>query len=231
MHRECQDHESKGFLKVFNNHIAYCSGGISSGFRHAKPEEFEPRLFEIRKTGKHTRSHQVPCKRSSLNHANAFVLDAGLTIYKFFGDDCSPFEKAKAAKIAFNMSQARGSKAHNEEIDDTFWELLGGPNEAVTLLEQTLTRVFKLTDEDSVVRTSEVAPSRDSLDDNDCFCIDIGHTIYVWVGSKSTKRESQQAMVYAHQLLTDFDKPKHTRITRVLAGQEEQTKFWENSGL
>ena len=84
MHRECQDHESKGFLKVFNNHIAYCSGGISSGFRHAKPEEFEPRLFEIRKTGKHTRSHQVPCKRSSLNHANAFVLDAGLTIYKFF---------------------------------------------------------------------------------------------------------------------------------------------------
>jgi hypothetical protein len=32
-------------------------------------------------------------------------------------------------------------------------------------------------------------------------------------------------------LITDFDKPMHTRITRVMAGQEKQTGFWEKSGL
>ena len=238
-HRECQEHESKSFLKAFGGHIAYCSGGISSGFRHTAPEEFEARLFEVRKLGRHTKSFQVPTARSSLNHGNAFVLDAGLRIYKWFGDDCSPFEKAKAAKVAFNMSQARGGHAHNEEVDDTFWELLGGRGEIsvedtkaqVEAMDQTLTRVFKLTDEDSVVRTMEVAPTRESLVDADAFCIDIGHTIFVWVGSQATKREGQQAMVYAHQLITDFDKPMHTRITRVMAGQEKQTGFWEKSGL
>ena len=38
-------------------------------------------------------------------------------------------------------------------------------------------------------------------------------------------------MVYANQMIIDFDKPRHTRITRVLAGQEKQLNFWKNTGL
>ena len=157
--------------------------------------------------------------------------------------------------------------------------------------DQTLTRIFQITDADSVVRTTEVAPNRSSLNESDAFCVrvvvcvvyvivrhftfitdsqyiffhrnsfvythathvrcsslpflfsflffyylnntqvDIGHTIYVWIGPRATKREGQQSMVYANQMLIDFDKPRHTRITRVLAGQEEETHFWKNTGL
>ena len=237
-HREVQEHESKSFLAAFDGHITYCIGGIDSGFRHAEPEAYEPRLFHVRKTGRHTKSHQVTCARASLNHGDAFVLDAGLKVYAWMGDDCSPFEKAKASKVAHNIANQR-NKAERVEIDDSFWEYLGGQGdiaqdvqrEQLQVLEQTLTRVFKLTDEDSVVRTTEVAPSRDSLSNDDAFCIDIGHTIYVWVGKDATKREGQQAMSYASQLIKDFDKPMHTRITRVMAGQEEQTGFWTGSGL
>ena len=237
-HREVQDHESTLFLKAFGGEIAYCSGGIESGFRHAAPEEYTARLFQVRKIGRHTKSYQVPCTRSSLNHGDAFVLDAGLQVYTWMGDDCSPFEKAKASKVAHNISIKR-NKAERAEIDAAFWALLGGEGpiaedvarEQLETIGKTLTRVFKLTDADSVVRTTEVAPSRQSLNDDDAFCIDIGHTIYVWVGSSATKREGQQAMAYASEIIKDFDKPLHTRITRVLAGQEERTEFWKHTGL
>ena len=44
-HRETQEHESAAFLSAFGGEIAYCTGGISSGFRHAAPEEFEVRIY------------------------------------------------------------------------------------------------------------------------------------------------------------------------------------------
>ena len=45
------------------------------------------------------------------------------------GDDCSPFEKAKAAKVAHNIRMKRGKAEHGTITDGTFWSYLGGQGE------------------------------------------------------------------------------------------------------
>ena len=45
------------------------------------------------------------------------------------GDDCSPFEKAKAAKVAHNIRLKRGKAEHGSITDGTFWSYLGGESE------------------------------------------------------------------------------------------------------
>ena len=239
IHHQTQGHESRLFMSAFGGQVSYHSGGIDSGFRHAAPETYEPRLFQVRKMGRQTRAFQVPLARDSLNHGDAFVLDAGTIVYKFCGDDCSPFEKAKAAKMAFNISQSRGARAHCHDPDEAFWALLGGEGEIApaserpppAALEKQPTRMFHITDVDSVVRHSEVPASRDSLNDSDAYCVDVGDTIFVWVGTGATRRESQQAFVYARHLVKEFAKPKSTRILMVKAGQEAQTGFFEATAI
>ena len=46
-----------------------------------------------------------------------------------------------------------------------------------------------ITDADSVVRCTEEKAERASLDEKDAFLVDIGHTIFVWIGKGATKRE------------------------------------------
>ena len=66
-----------------------------------KPTEYEPRLLHISRTGKTTRAKQVALVVA--NHGDAFVLDAGLEVYTWFGDDCSPFERAKAGAVTHDI--------------------------------------------------------------------------------------------------------------------------------
>ena len=48
--------------------------------------------------------------------------------------------------------------------------------------------MFHLSDADSVVRTAEVSPaSKDALNSDDAYIIDIGKTIFVWVGKNASK--------------------------------------------
>lgn len=69
-------YESDLFLSYFNNSITILEGGIESGFRTYKPEEFKPRLFRI--YGKRRLEVvQVPVTWESLNIGDPFVLDMG----------------------------------------------------------------------------------------------------------------------------------------------------------
>jgi len=47
-HREVQGHESDLFLSYFKNEIKLLSGGVESGFKHVKPEEYKPRLLHLK---------------------------------------------------------------------------------------------------------------------------------------------------------------------------------------
>jgi hypothetical protein len=91
------------------------------------------RLFQIRRSKHVTRSVQVPLACSSLNDGDAFVLDAGATIYTWFGTQSPPFEKERTAQMAHNLAEQR--HGHAQVIVDVgdechkFWELLGGKGE------------------------------------------------------------------------------------------------------
>ena len=240
IHKIGQGTEPDAFFSAFGGQVQYCTGGIASGFRTVAPETFQPRLFQVRKINRKTRSFQVPLHRDSLNHGDAFVLDAGAIVYTWSGDDASPFEKAKAAKVAHNIVQSRDGHASKQNGEgDEFWALLGGEGEISPETNrdppeadgQHATKVFQITDADSVVRMMEKPATRESLTSADAYCIDAGNEIFVWVGSSATKREGQQAFIKAHDLIKSFDKPMSTKVTRVREGQESSSGMWKSSGL
>jgi gelsolin len=65
----------------------YMEGGIASGFRHVKPEEYEPRLLHVKKQakGKNMCVKQLPVAIESLNQGDAFILDCVLLCAPFAG--------------------------------------------------------------------------------------------------------------------------------------------------
>ena len=75
-HRETEGKESQLFQSMFRS-IRYLDGGIESGFTHAKPEEYEPKLFQVKKTKHTTRAFQVPLSVKSMHQGDCFVLDLG----------------------------------------------------------------------------------------------------------------------------------------------------------
>jgi len=109
-HREVQGHESDLFLSYFNNQIKLLTGGVDSGFKHVKPEEYKPRLLHL-KGKKKIRVTQVDLDRSSLNSGDVFVLDLGLTIYQWNGKKCGPQEKQKGAQMSRALVDERKGRA------------------------------------------------------------------------------------------------------------------------
>mmetsp|Transcript_5934 Transcript_5934/g.21685 ORF Transcript_5934/g.21685 Transcript_5934/m.21685 type:complete len:360 (+) Transcript_5934:60-1139(+) len=242
-HRETQGHESDLFMSCFPSGVHYLNGGVKSGFGDSseKKEEHKPRLFQAKKSGRSVRHYEVPLARESLNHGDAFVLDAGDNVYTWFGDNCSPFEKAKATEIASGVVDSRaGKSAKKHEVDDLFWQLLGGEGDIadafgdgehpldITIVEKTETTIYHVWEDEheGEVKTKEVEATKDSLVDNDAFIVDIGHTLFVWVGSGASKKESSAALIIAENVRLQQGKPPEVRVVRVLAGQEEETGFW-----
>lgn len=253
-HRELEGFESDEFLDCFPGGIKYLQGGIESGFRlvgDAGPEVSLPtRLFEVRKTKGSTaaKSFLVKPNASSLNHGDAFILDAGATVYTWYGDECSPFEKQNAIQTASALVESRrGLKAvlvqdvSNSGGDmDAFWELLGGkgdiaPASAVTdavVPDEHASKMYKLLEDDSdgrLVITQVTPPSKDELDTNGVAMLDIGTEIFIWVGAKASKREHSQAMNLVGIYLKNWNREKNTRVNRVLEGQEKRCKGWSKA--
>ena len=56
-HREVEGFESDSFLALFpGNTIEILEGGVESGFNHVEPEEYEPRLLQLKVKNKSYKS-------------------------------------------------------------------------------------------------------------------------------------------------------------------------------
>lgn len=221
-HREVEGFESVEFVPgCFPKGIQYMDGGIASGFRHVEPNSYKPRLFQVRKNGSSVRNFQVPLARSSLNQGDAFILDTGAIVYTWFGDECSGFEKNKAGAFASNIVTSREGKSKKvDDLDDHFWELLGGEGDIGPAIERAPvdsakepTRMYVISDADSVVRETEITPAtKDALNSDDAFLVDAGSTVYVWIGKGASKREQTQAMSYAMKHIQGKNKNTYLRV-------------------
>mmetsp|Transcript_12260 Transcript_12260/g.27036 ORF Transcript_12260/g.27036 Transcript_12260/m.27036 type:complete len:379 (+) Transcript_12260:224-1360(+) len=242
-HREVEGIESEEFMALFPKGIKYLDGGIESGFRHVEADssekiEIPTRLFHVHKQGRVTRSRQVPVSYKSLNDGDAFLLDTGNVVYTWFGETASPFEKEKTASTAHNLVDSRGGHAKSE-IDvgmdnDDFWAALGGKGpiasaeSAESVYKQKSSveepKMYRVREEDSHMKISEVEAAKKSLDTDDVFLLDTGSILYIWVGKDANKREKQQAMVLVQTHLKNFGREQTTQVSRVLEGQEKRVK-------
>jgi len=232
-HREIQGHESPLFQSYFKE-IRYMEGGIASGFRNVKPEEYVPRMFQIKRTKKTVRAWPVPVKANSLDDGDVFVLDTGLIVYLFVGKQANAFEKMKGGAIAHNIVGGRNGKAKKkDDIDDNFWKVLGGSekdikpasedkDEPEADMDVTKNVLFHLSDSSGSMKFTKVATGdlkKDMLISDDVMILDSNISIFVWIGKGASKAEKSNAMKYADDYLKSQKKPATIPVTALSEGQ------------
>uniref|UniRef100_A0A803P6W3 Gelsolin-like domain-containing protein n=1 Tax=Cannabis sativa TaxID=3483 RepID=A0A803P6W3_CANSA len=240
-HREIQGHESDKFLSYFKPCIIPLEGGIASGFTKPEEEEFETRLY-ICKGKRVVRMKQVPFARSSLNHDDVFILDTQNKIYQFNGANSNIQERAKALEvIQFLKEKYHGGTSDvaivgeyiflmmgswiQSRIQAEFWVLFGGfapigkkvVSEDDIIPEATPAKLYSITDEVKIV---EGELSKSSLENNKCYLLDCGAEIFVWVGRVTQLEERKAAIQTAEEFVASQNRPKATRITRLIQGYE-----------
>lgn len=240
-HRELQGSESRLFQSYFKE-IVYLNGGHPSGFRNVKPEEYEPRLLMVRRTKRTTRAFQVPVAASNLNHGDVFILDAGLKIYLWVGDDSNAFEKSKGANLQSNIVASRNGKARKVNVvDDEFWSILGGSIDDVSpadspyalsedeagkdeALDADSIKLFRISDESGSVKMTlenEGKVKWNMLESQDVFLLHANVGIWIWVGASASSEEKSKAMAFADQYIADEGLNKHIPVTRILEAKNQ----------
>jgi gelsolin len=239
-HREVQGYESDLFLSYFQNQIKLLSGGIETGFKHVKPEEYKPRLLHL-KGKKKVRLTQVDLHRESLNSGDVFILDAGLVIFQWNGKKAGPMEKQKGAQTSRALVDERKGKPkvnvmeEGDKADADFWKLLGGEGKVKTAEEGgddneaekgDIKRLFRLSDASGSMTFTEVATGakckKNLLDSNDVFILDTGAEVFAWIGKGASPNEKKNALGFAQDYLKKFNRPPHISICRILEGGENE---------
>lgn len=244
-HREVQDHESQLFLNYFKTGIRYMPGGVASGFKQTEINAAgDKRLFQV-KGKKNIRVRQVDLTIGSMNKGDCFILDAGRDIYVYVGKNAKRLEKMKAISAANQIrDQDHNGRAavhivdeFSSEVDqEQFFEVLGSgspsevPDESTSEDDETFekgderaTTLYHVTDASGSLKIDPVAQKplkQEMLNTNDCFILDTGSGIYVWVGKKATDQEKKQAMSKAQGFLQTKKYPSWTKVTRIVEGAE-----------
>jgi gelsolin len=244
-HREVMNNESEQFLRLFRDHVEYMEGGIDSAFTHVTPETYQKKLLQVRRTrmrGIHIKERPVTI--DSLNQGDCFLLDLGTKIYIWMGDDSSPFEKQACAVAAENLENKRCGKSEStNDIDDAFWEALGGPGEikSAGCVDDSITAdtpkesafgegvLYKLSDSSGELLCTEVARGdlrKDMLSSEDVMMVDTDREVMLWIGTQASSAESKNALRTAMRYLTTNEKPKSTPIHVFKEGCPILNKMW-----
>jgi len=244
-HREVQDHESQLFLSYFKNGVRYENGGVGSGFKHVQTNAAgEKRLFQV-KGKRNVRVRQVNLSISSMNKGDCFILDAGNAIYVYVGAKAKRVEKLKAISAANQIrDQDHNGRARVNIIDEfntdaerqNFFDVLGSgtpdevPEESVDeedgafeIRDANAVTLYKVTETNGKTKIDTISSKplkQEMLDTRDCFILDTGSGIFVWVGRGATQKEKSDAMAKAQEFLGTKKYPAWTQIHRIVEGAE-----------
>ncbi|KAL9254368.1 Villin-2-like protein [Drosera capensis] len=238
-HRELQGHESDKFLSYFKPCIIPLEGGVASGFKTPEEEDFETRLY-ICKGKRSVKLKQVPFARSSLNHDDVFILDTKDKIYQFNGANSSIQERAKALEvIQFLKEKYHEGKCDVAIVDDgklqaesdsgEFWVLFGGfapiarkiASDDDIVPEASSAKLYSMSD--GKVEVVEGELSKSMLENNRCYLLDCGDEVFVWVGRVTQIEDRKAASQATEDFISSENRPKATRVMRVIQGYETQS--------
>jgi len=245
-HREVQGYESQLFQSYFPHGMRIMEGGVESGFNKIKPKEYKPRLLQL-KGRKRVRLVEVPLDPKSINSGDVFILDLGLLLIQFNGKDSSGHERIKAAEVCRALDEER-SNIPDVLVFEEFTKAEDWPKEWVDLLgtgpyataeeggndlefEKTeSTRIlYRLSDSSGNLEMTKVAEgsavSRDKLDGDDVFILDVGNEAFTWVGLGASRDERKQAMKHTVEYLEKNGRPTTIPITVSMQGAESKY-FW-----
>lgn len=240
-HRETEGHESKLMLSYYNGDekagMQILKGGVASGFNHVEPESYKPRLLQL-KGKKHIRVTQVDTAASSLTCDDVYVFDAGLDIYQWQGAKSGKNEIAYAGRFCQALDDERKGKPEKhvyrqgDKDESEFFKAMGidevpeitaeGPDDAKWEHDDT-TSMWKLSDASGKMECTKLdSVSKDNLNSDDVFIIDVGCQVICWVGKNASAMEKKKSIVYAAKYLLDNGRPAHLPISSVLEGADNR---------
>jgi len=249
-YREVQGMESPEFLDLFGGKIITMEGGVASGFNHVKPKEYRPRLLQM-KGRKTVHVSEVSTAVGSLNNGDVFLLDLGAEVIQWNGVKSGMFEKRKAVEIIAALREDRNGRVAVTVMDGlednkTFWETLGQAGGAVPAetelgeitedVEKKFdgpTRLFKLSDSSGNLEMTLVGEGKgkilkSKLDSTDVFILDVGLTVYVWIGKNASKQERANGIKFGVSYLAQNGRPSDTPVQRLTQGREPEGWFDNN---
>ncbi|XP_072946831.1 gelsolin-like isoform X2 [Epargyreus clarus] len=243
-HRETQGYESKQFLGYFEPAIRYLEGGHASGFNHVTINAgAEKRLFQI-KGKRNVRVRQVEANVTSMNKGDCFILDVDHEIFLYVGEKAKSVERLKAITVANQIRDQDHSGRGNIDIIDPysgegdvvkFFTALGsGDQDSVADaedggddedFERGASKQVILNEISDATGSMQIkklpAPyTKEQLDSKECYILDTGSSIYVWVGRQSNGKEKQAAMTKAKQYLEANNYPDWVHISKMTEGSE-----------
>jgi hypothetical protein len=241
-HLEEQMYEGDMFMSYFNpNGVSYLPGGIDSGFNIVEPGKVEPRLLQV-KGERYPRVFSVPIEANSINTGDVFILETQEKIYYYPGEHCNVNEKMKGLEITTNM---RKSERHCsvdiwfpqdfEDIAAEFWEILGGrpatinPPTDDSAAEagtdgENVYKFYKVSNETGKLLCSEITErplTRDHLQTDDTFILELNKQIYIWIGKGANLEEKNNALIIGKGFVQKNNKPKGTRVSRIVENAED----------
>mmetsp|Transcript_35945 Transcript_35945/g.55227 ORF Transcript_35945/g.55227 Transcript_35945/m.55227 type:complete len:248 (+) Transcript_35945:550-1293(+) len=181
-------------------------------------------------------------KADSINEGDVFILDMNDKIYFWPGEQCNVTEKMKGLEVATGM---RKSERHAQAdilfpredagVDAEFWSHLGGkpatinpptPDDGAADGEDDDLnyKFFKISNETGKLLCSEIQDrplKREHLDTNDTFILELNKHIYIWIGRAANAEEKKNALIIGKSFLKAHNKPKGTRVTRVVENAED----------
>jgi len=243
-HREVQGHESDLFKSNFPNGLFILHGGVESGFHHVAAHEYKPRLLEV-SGDRHPTVNEVTFNISSINSGNAYILDLGLTLIQFIGKKATIAERGKVAQVEQSIYDDRGAKPVKHVIhegDDhghavkQFWKAFGfdGPQpiaeaEAPGAVSHAVKELFDIHEDEKTHQLSFKsiakgdAVKRSLLKSGDAYALDLGKTVFVWIGKTATAKERKNGLMVAQEFLSKSPgRNPHLTITRVVEGHESE---------
>ena len=257
IYQEWEANESVLFLSYFPLGVQYLDGGVDSAFNHFEPAKYKPRLLQV-KGAKHIRIAQVPLKGESLNENDAFILDAGLDLFLWVGQNANKQERAKSAYAVTSIrNNERNAQAtihyprDNAEDEKAFWALLGGKpakireeddkkDEDVDLVMMSKEiHLFEVSNAEGAMSSKEIVERpllKGMLKTEETYVLVLERDVYVWCGRKSNTEEKENALKMANDYADKYNKKHGLRCVKVNEGMEDvvfQMNFsdWQSSAL
>jgi len=244
-YREVQEHETQQFLSLFQSGVRYVPGGVASGFTTVD-KSYTKRMYHV-KGRKNIRVKQVEPKVSNMNRGDCFILDTGDMLFVFQGPESQKGEQIKANHAAVQIrDQDHGGRSDiliidsysdHEDVQKFFTALGEGSLDEIPdasaggddMAEEKTggaASLYKISDASGNLTFEKIADGSlqfSMLDTSDCFLVDAGNCIFVWIGKNSNKDEKKHAMAKATDYLKEKNYPAWTQIQRIVEGGESAT--------
>jgi len=139
--------------------------------------------------------------------------------------------------LQLSVKSITSSDEFSNDIDqEHFFQTLGSgspsavPDESTSEDDETFekgderaTTLYHVSDASGALKVETVATKplkQEMLNTNDCFILDTGSGLYVWVGKKATDQEKKQSMSRAQGFLSTKKYPSWTKVSRIVEGAE-----------